>query len=577
MKENAIISHLRAKYAEKTWNETFQLVRRCMEKSRDESTPCEPLVRSLERLQEAFNMSSTSAMRSRLENTAKRQGMGFHTSEHTCYLTSDLFYLEVVLQQQQGEVEDVKVATHGGIPVSSESFLQLLRSKNFAEFSNKLASLHAQYNFPGDNETKLKVFAALQCLGKDLAEISQLPRVPVDSSSQMDVISHGLIGRLIAGKEDCPLTIEFSESPAEDKSQSLESFTQRAQVAVAESCTPRQLQKASTILKPLQLDPHGLPVFLPMTEVPHEILPARFLLKLQPPVPMLRFSVEKIHQITDALADLDLRSAPFPSLLRRGHLGSTAQEDTEERDSVFSTLLPCGTTHRYVFPGAVWEMPSKRGTMMESVPFSLPSHVPPVVKLLRHQCFINALLRSCTCPVAVSAPDLHFEVFLESDTSFSVTFHSPDTDSLAVLLVSVPDDHHISCRLFGTREQDLSLEEHLSSMMSRSMSVPLTLQALYVKLAARAPVSPICSTAAQIPNRPSDLSGTSVTDTNSVSTTAARSAAVPRDCPAPGSCSKSVLVPEINAADTPALPPPLPPLGVLPLWISSNDQLPQLL
>lgn len=78
--------------------------------------------------------------------------MGFHITEATCYLTADLFYLEVALLPC-GSAEDVKVARHGGSPLvratraltpkphfvcvitklltvlqPSKSFLQLLRS-----------------------------------------------------------------------------------------------------------------------------------------------------------------------------------------------------------------------------------------------------------------------------------------------------------------------------------------------------------------------------------------------------------------------------------------------------------------
>lgn len=44
--------------------------------------------------------------------------MGFHLTEATCYLTADLFYLEVVLLPYGG-VEEVKVAPHGKAPVVS--------------------------------------------------------------------------------------------------------------------------------------------------------------------------------------------------------------------------------------------------------------------------------------------------------------------------------------------------------------------------------------------------------------------------------------------------------------------------
>lgn len=41
--------------------------------------------------------------------------MGFHITEATCYLTDNLFYVEVVLFPD-GEVEEVKVAPHGKPP-----------------------------------------------------------------------------------------------------------------------------------------------------------------------------------------------------------------------------------------------------------------------------------------------------------------------------------------------------------------------------------------------------------------------------------------------------------------------------
>lgn len=40
------------------------------------------------------------------------------------------------------------------------------------------------------------------------------------------------------------------------------------------------------------------PVFLPLSEVPHETLQACFLLKLQPAIPMMLSFVNKISQIT---------------------------------------------------------------------------------------------------------------------------------------------------------------------------------------------------------------------------------------------------------------------------------------
>ncbi|XP_035511116.1 mediator of RNA polymerase II transcription subunit 1 [Morone saxatilis] len=587
------ISDLHLKFAEKTWNETFQLVRRCMDKSRDKSKPCEALVRSLERLQEVFNVSSMNTMKSRLEMIAKQQGMGFHITEATCYLTADLFYLEVVLLPCGG-VEDVKVAPHGGSPVPSESLLQLLRSKDFAEFSMKLAGLFAQYNIPGDNEIQLKLFASLQCLGNDLQQMSRLPNVPKDSDPQVDMINNGRIGYLKAGKEDCPLIIQFYIIPTDEMETSdlhlMDTAVQAAQVTVGASDVAHKLQMASAISQPPQLDPQGYPVFLPLIEAQYEMLPACFLLKLQPGIPMMPSFVNKLSQITDVtIPDVDLQWAPLPKLLLR-HSPSTnsLKEKLDEQDPIFTVPLPGGVMHSYVLPGAAWEVPAQRGAVVDSIPFTHPAHVPALLELLRHQCAINTLLRSCITSQRArtgSVRDLHFEVLPESETSFSVTFHRPDTDSLAVLLVNVSNSHQISCTMFGAGIGDPSLDEYLSTVMKRCMSLPVTLRTLHSKLEeiSSAPLSPRHPATTEAENDHSAATSTAATDPSSALTTISESASVPEDglsvsgsaCYAM-SVAKSELLPEINIS--PAVNPyPFTPVGVFSHWMTKNSQLSELI
>ncbi|XP_039982335.1 mediator of RNA polymerase II transcription subunit 1 isoform X2 [Xiphias gladius] len=600
MKAKSVISALHLKFAQRTWNDTFQLVRRCMEKSRDESKPCELLVRSLERLQEEFDASSMNTMRSRLEMIARQQGMGFHITEATCYLTADLFYLEVVLVPRGG-VEEVKVAPHGGPPVPSESLLQLLRLKNFADFSVKLAGLFTQYNVPGDNDIKLKLFKSLQHLGKDLQQISHLPRAPKDCDPQMDMINNGRIGCLIAGKEDCPLTIQFYINPtdvkktdAEQMQTSLEitdmkAVVQAAQVTVGVSDVTHQLQMASVIPQPPQLDPQGYPVFLPLNEVPNETLPACFVLKLQPAIPMTMSFVNKLSQITHVtIPDVDLQWAPLPKLLVRGSPSPNSHGETlDEQDIIFTAFLPGGAMHSYILPGAAWEAPAQRGAVRDSIPFTHPAHVPPVLELLRHQCLINTLLRSCiTSQHATpgSVCDLHFEVLPESDTSFSVTFHPPAADSLAVLLVNTSDSRQITCSLFGAGTCDPSLDQYISTVMKRCMSIPVTLRTLYSKLEgiASAPHSPGRPASTEAEGDHSAPPGTAATDTDSAPTKLSPSAAVPEDSVSVSgsacyamSVADSELPPEINTSPAADLYP-FTPVGVCSHWMGNNGQLSEL-
>ncbi|XP_020350255.1 mediator of RNA polymerase II transcription subunit 1-like isoform X2 [Oncorhynchus kisutch] len=515
----SFISDLHSKYAEKTWNETFKLVRRCMDKSRGDTKPCEPLIRCLKILHEALNVSSLSAMVSRLEIMAKQRGMGSHLSptETTCYLTADMFYLEVLLLPG-GEVEDVKLAQHGEAPVSSESLLQLLKSKKFEEFSVKLKGLSSLYNIPGDNETKIKVYTALQFLGKDLQKISHLPRALRECNLQVDMILNGRIGYLTAGSEGIPMTIQYYISPSdillEMSDSERGSIGQLALVTVGPSDSTHRLQMASVIPQPPQLDAQGLPLFSPLCEVLSEMMPACFQLKLQPPLPMLSSFVEKLSQITDvAIADADLQWAPFPQLMMTllGENGGKKTWDGQDAHflvvsfhhfdtPVFSIQpLPGKEIHSYVLPGAAWEEAALRGTLMSTIPFTHPAHVPALLELLRHQCAINTLLASCITSLRPSPGpvcDLYCEVLPESGSSLSVTFHLSDSDSLSVLLVNVADSRKLTCSLFAVGSE--SMDEYVSRVLKRCMSIPVTMRALNRRLSKRTCGEPLPACSATI-------------------------------------------------------------------------------
>lgn len=506
-----------------------------MDKSRSESKPCDALIRCMERLQEVLNVSSLNVMKSRLEMIARQQGLGFHITDATCYLTADLFYLEAVLLPCGG-VEAVKVAPHGGAPVSSKSFLELLRSKDFATFSKKLGDVFNQYNIPGDNELKLKLFEALQILGKDLEQMSKLPRISTNSNSETDQINNSIVGSVIAGKEDCPLTVRFYSSPSDGPKAPVsdsEPLLHTAQLTIGLSDVPRRLQMASSISQPPQPDAQGHPMFKSKNEVPCDLVAACFLLKLQPAIPMMPSFVNRLYQITDVtIPEVDLQWAPLPSLLMRG---LNSHRDTSDDQDVISTVsLPDRGAHTYVFPRAAWEVPTHRGTLVDKIPFTHLSHVPALLELLRHQCAINSLLRS-TIISHCSSPDLpcdlYFEVLPETDTSFTVTFRRPDTDSLAVLVVDAPDSRQVTCRLFGAGLSDPSLEEYISSATKRYQSLPVTLRTLYSKLEeiTSAPVSPSRPAATKAVNDHLSPSDVSAMDTNGALTTFSQSAAVSED------------------------------------------------
>uniref|UniRef100_A0AAR2KA16 Mediator of RNA polymerase II transcription subunit 1 n=1 Tax=Pygocentrus nattereri TaxID=42514 RepID=A0AAR2KA16_PYGNA len=471
------MSDLYAKYSEKPWSETFQLVRRCMVR--------EPQV------------SSVNAMVSRLEMIAKQRGLGSHQSptETACYLTADLFYLEVLLLPGGG-VEDVKVAQHGEAPESNVSLLQLLRMKKFEEFSVKLDDLASLYNVPGDSDTKIKVYMSLQHLQKDLLKISNLPRHLIESDVQVDMVLNGRIGSIMSCREGHPMSIQYYTSPSDILMEMFRpgesSRGQAAMVVVGASGTTHRLQMESLIPTPPQVDSVGLPVFRPLSETSSELLPAFFLLKLQPPLPTLNSFIHKMSQITDVTPETDLQGEPLFQLIK--------QDGLEEKNCKTSgdgkDTLPDAELHNYVFGDAEWKCDSWKGAIIHTVPFTHPAHVPALLELLRHQSVINVLLASCISshehqPGSRSiASDLNCEILPESDCSFSVAFSLLDSDSLAVLMISVVDCRQVHCRLLMAGLVDHSLDNYASRVLTRCLSIPITIRAIRKRMASMR--SPAC-------------------------------------------------------------------------------------
>ncbi|KAJ8375106.1 hypothetical protein SKAU_G00056860, partial [Synaphobranchus kaupii] len=487
----SILSQLRSKYSEKPWNETMQLVRRCMDKSKSDSRSSQLFLNCLGRLHEALNVSSLTTMVSRLEMIAKQRGLGSHQSptETTCYLTSDMFYLEVLLLPG-GDVEDVKVAHHGEAPVSWEPLLALLRSKKFEDFSMKLDCLSSLYNIVGDNEMKIKVYTALQHLEKDLIKISQLPRPLIDHDLHLDTILNGRIGKVTLRREGNPLTIEYYMSPydllTENRDTEKCNSGQAALVTAGASDSTHRLQMMSLIQKPPIINTEGLPVFSPLDNVTSEILPACFFLKLQPPLPMLSSFIHKMHQITEmTMCETDLKWLPFPRLLETSLRESSCYDSLEGENAHYFVPIPDNQMHSYFLAGDVWGAAALKGALVRNVPFTHPAHVPMLLELLRHQAAINTLLSSFIThhrPCQDSEPDLHCEVLPETESSFSVSFPLPDRGCLGVLLVNLKDSRQISSRLFTPCSKDCSIDEYITRVLKRCMSIPLVMRAICRRL-----------------------------------------------------------------------------------------------
>ncbi|XP_043910876.1 mediator of RNA polymerase II transcription subunit 1 [Protopterus annectens] len=191
---------LHIKYGQnRPWPETMKVVRQAMEK-RPVLSPGDHqhLVNCLESLQKALQVGSLSSMTDRLESIARQNNLSSHLSPSgtVCYITSDMFYLEVVLDPS-GEVCDVKVAHLGENLVSCPELVQHLREKDFEAFSKHLKGIVSLYRLPGDNKLKTKMYLPLQSLELDLNKMSAMYGQATNAST-LDTILYGSVGLLTA-------------------------------------------------------------------------------------------------------------------------------------------------------------------------------------------------------------------------------------------------------------------------------------------------------------------------------------------------------------------------------------------
>ncbi|XP_062377536.1 mediator of RNA polymerase II transcription subunit 1-like isoform X2 [Sardina pilchardus] len=437
-----LVADVTSKFAEKPWNETFQLVRRCMGKFRIDPIS-KPLSGCLQRLQEALNVSSLNAMVSRLEVIAKQRGLGSHLSptETACYLTADLFYLEVLLKPDGG-VDDVKVALHGEAPVSNKLLLQLLRS--------------------------LK-----------------------ENDVYIDTVLNGRVGKIVPSGPGTPMKIQYAISPSNRLLQrhcgDVDGLTQDAVVTLGPREGTHRLQLASLIPSPPQTDPQGFPLFSPLEEVASESLPATFILRLQPAVGLCSSVIQQMEKITDVKPEADQQWAPLLQLLIRSTLGEKGFQESWNpgKDANFLVTLPGNQVHGYALSGPAWSGSAWEGALIDAIPFTHPAHVPLLLELLRYQSALNMLLASCIKGqqhYPGTSSDLYCEVLPESDSSFSITFLLPGTSSLAVLLVTVVDIRQVCCQLFAPTLIDADMNDYISRVMTRCMSIPITMRAIYKRL-----------------------------------------------------------------------------------------------
>ncbi|NWJ05711.1 MED1 polymerase, partial [Crypturellus undulatus] len=453
---NALMEKLYIKYEQKPWTETLKLVHFCMDKPLGRpvsNRPDGPLLSCMEKIQRTLNAKSLFSVMNRLESLSRQKGLNSHVSPSgtVCYITSDMFYIEVQLEKD-GKVMDVKLAHLGEAPVICDDLVQHLRMKNYDAFGKILEDLSNLYQIPGNSEMKAKGYLALQSLEKDLYSMS-LQHRPEDVSRVTEVL-HGKVGHLVPRTGGTPMNIELYISPYQVLEAELNPDSQvcgaKIVVTVEGTDTLHRLP-ISPLIADSQTGEDGSPAFLPLTDELSMDLSACFLLKSHQPIPMSSSSIEEIQRLTGMLGIqiADLKVAPLYELIIQSTLKEKCSEDLSTRNSCFFVSLPDCPKHCYFINNSS-DKSDLAGALVSKIPFTHPKCVPGIIEVLRHQMAYNTLISSCVSEKHINEDDseaLYFEVAPQKNTSFSVSFPHPVKDNLACVIINVITSREIQCSL----------------------------------------------------------------------------------------------------------------------------------
>lgn len=497
-KMSTLLERLHAKYNQnRPWTETMKLVRQVMEKRVVmNSGGHQHLVSCLETLQKALKVSSLPAMTDRLESIARQNGLGSHLSANgtECYITSDMFYVEVQLDPT-GLLCDVKVAHHGENPVSCPELVQHLREKNFDEFSKHLRGLVNLYKLPGDNKLKTKMYLALQSLELDLSKMAGM-YWQATNANPLDKILHGSVGYLTPRSGGLLMNLKYYVSPYDlfedgtgapvilHESNVPRSLGMNVSVTIEGTMAMYKLPIAPLIMGSHPVDSKGTPSFSSITSANSVDLPACFFLKFPRPIPVSRAFIQKLQGCTGIpLFDTAPTFVPLYELITQFELSKEADPIPLNHNMRFYAALP-GQQHCY-FLNKDAPLPDGRslqGTLISKIAFQHPGRVPIILNLIRHQVAYNTLIGSCVKRTVLKEDSpgiLQFEVCPLSDSCFSVSFQHPVNDSLVCVVMDVQDSTHVNCKLYkGLSDALICTDDFIAKVVQRCMSIPVTMRAI---------------------------------------------------------------------------------------------------
>lgn len=440
----------------------------------------------LDTMQRSIAVTGLRSMIDRLETMTRQLGLKFTAGPtgKDVFISSDMFYVEVVLDPASGYVNEVKVA-HQSDPVSCPELTNVLRASDFAEFVKHMEGIAAIYQLTADSKQKTKAYTSLHCLEMDL---STLARLQSYISEPINIIHKTPVGVLEPRKGGHAMKLTFFVSPydlIDRKTKTtlplhIDTVTSKklgysANVCIESSSRNHKLQTTTLITVQKSNDGKSMPCPAAISNLNSTSLPACFVLKLVKPLPVSLDMVRKISSLTaiDFVPAESLTGAQsLIHLIAQSILSEKEREKLSEsegncRDRSYYVRLP-DQEHAYFVHQ---DMPQLLGLTLSSIPFTHPTHVPQILVFLRQQVLFNVIIGSCMRKVSsfgTSDPKFTFEITTQSMSHISVSFEHPVEESLASLEIDLKDIANVKCKLYDPASfANLCPDDFVSKIMQR--------------------------------------------------------------------------------------------------------------
>ncbi|XP_058828970.1 mediator of RNA polymerase II transcription subunit 1 [Topomyia yanbarensis] len=448
------------------------------------------LQKTLDSMQYCIKVTSRQGLVERLDCLTRQLGLKLSEDTSGLFISSDMFYLEIILDPN-GTVQDVKV--HHECKMRQQSCSELvscLQRGDFVDFTTQLEGLASIYQLNAEKKIKVNAFVALQALETDLYNLYSL-------STQHFTDMHTLLLKSPLGvvqkrRGGHPMKLTYFLAPydlLDLEARKMKPLSADLISAEKFGCSVAVSLEASAAnklqIQPLLVQQGNSPVYSPIEKHNSTSLPATFVLRLNKPMALNAKLLKQVKLIT-------------------GDGSAVGTSGTMEQGS-YSCLISLIVQHETngavgdITKGLFVTMPDQyhcyymtanrnlQGTIVSSIPFTEPQHVSKVLVLLRQQALFNQLLTSCIRNNGASNTRmtdhehlLVFEVTALSCQYVTVSLEHPYEESLAMVEFDLRNILAIQVRVFcNGYESDEHTAQRVSMVVQRTMSIPVTLRALF--------------------------------------------------------------------------------------------------